>query len=239
MKKEPKEGKRDIKTYASYGLLTLIFFIDCFISLGIFGGIPYVIGLVLLMSLVPPKEMMRLGFVCGTVALLGYFSPSGEVVDNMGGLMTRFMAIFTVIAIAILTRRQSEVAVKFEDEKKLLNSVIDKRTNGLKQVVDQFDEVKIRLSEAEQLGHFGFWEYHPSTKQMVWSNGMFGIYGYPITPQAPSMQEFLNLTHVDDLEILQTSIETALTDRKPSLLSIGLLYLTGHRGGFISKAGLY
>ena len=70
----------------------------------------------------------------------------------MGGLMTRFMAIFTVIAIAILARREADVADKHDEEKKLLNSVVEKRTNGLKQVVDQFDEVKIRLSEAEQLG---------------------------------------------------------------------------------------
>ena len=214
MNKEPKEGK--LKVYASYGLLTLIFFVDCFLSLSFFGGIPYVIGLVLVMWLLPPQEMMRFGFVCGVVALLGFFSPPAEIQDNMGGLMTRFMAIFTVIAIAILTRREADVATKQEEEKKLLNSVIEKRTNGLKQVVDQFDEVKIRLSEAEQLGHFGFWEFYPSSQQMIWSNGMFGIYGYPVSPQAPSFQEFLNLTHVDDLQILQNSIDITLTEKKPS-----------------------
>ena len=214
MNKEPNEGK--LKTYASYGLLTLIFFLDCFLSLGYFGGIPYVIGLVLVMWILPPREMMRFGFVCGVVALLGFFSPPAEIEDNMGGLMTRFMAIFTVIAIAILTRREADVAEKQEEEKKVLNSVIEKRTSGLKQVVDQFDEVKIRLSEAEQLGHFGFWEFYPSTQQMIWSNGMFSVHGYPVSPQAPSFQEFLNLTHVDDLRILQDSIEMTLAEKKPS-----------------------
>lgn len=214
MNKEPNEGK--LKTYASYGLLTLIFFLDCFLSLGYFGGIPYVIGLVLVMWILPPREMMRFGFVCGVVALLGFFSPPTEIEDNMGGLMTRFMAIFTVTAIAILTRREADVAEKQEEEKKVLNSVIEKRTSGLKQVVDQFDEVKIRLSEAEQLGHFGFWEFYPSTQQMIWSNGMFSVHGYPVSPQAPSFQEFLNLTHVDDLRILQESIEMTLAEKKPS-----------------------
>ena len=214
MNKEPNEGK--LKTYASYGLLTLIFFLDCFLSLGYFGGIPYVIGLVLVMWILPPREMMRFGFVCGVVALLGFFSPPAEIEDNMGGLMTRFMAIFTVIAIAILARREADVAEKQEEEKKVLNSVIEKRTSGLKQVVDQFDEVKIRLSEAEQLGHFGFWEFYPANQQMIWSNGMFSVHGYPVSPQAPSFQEFLNLTHVDDLRILQESIEMTLSEKKPS-----------------------
>ena len=74
MNKEPKEGK--MKTYISYGLLTLIFFIDCFLSLGYFGGIPYVIGLVLVMWLLPPQEMMRFGFVCGVVCSSWLFLPS-------------------------------------------------------------------------------------------------------------------------------------------------------------------
>ena len=225
MNKEPKEGRS--KTYISYGLLTLIFFIDCFFSLGFFGGIPYVIGLVLVMWLLPPQEMMRFGFVCGVVALLGFFSPPAEIQDNMGGLMTRFMAIFTVIAIAILARREADVADKHEEEKNLLNSVIDKRTDGLKQVVDQFDEVKIRLSEAEQLGPFGFWEFYPRNQQMIWSNGMFNIYGYPISPQAPSYQEFLNLTHVDDIRLFQETIESTISEKKPTAVEYRIIMPDG------------
>ena len=212
MNETPNEGK--LKVYASYGLLMVIFFVDCFLSFSIFGGIPYVIGLVLVMWLLPSKEMMRFGIACGLVALLGYFSPSSELSDNMGGLMTRFMAIFTVITIALLTRRESDLALQFKEQEKLLNSVIEKRTSGLKQVVEQFDEAKIRLAEAEQLGHFGFWEFHPGSRNMVWSNGVFNIYGYPITPQAPSIQDFLNQTHIDDVNNLQDSIESTLTEKK-------------------------
>ena len=51
---------------------------------------------------------------------------------------------------------------------------------------------------------------------MIWSNGMFNIYGYPVSPQAPSFQEFLNLTHVDDLQSLQESIDITLVEKKPT-----------------------
>ena len=161
MNKEPKEGKT--KVYASYGLLTLIFFIDCFLSLSFFGGIPYVIGLVLVMWLLPPQEMMRFGFVCGVVALLGYFSPPAEIQDNMGGLVTRFMAIFTVIAIAILARREAEVATQQEEEKKLLNSVIEKRTMGSSRLWISLTKLKSVYLKQSNWGtlDFGSFIHHP------------------------------------------------------------------------------
>ena len=221
MKKAPKAKEGQLKIYGSYGLLALIFTADCFLSLNIFGGIPYVIGLVLGLWFLKPQDVLRFGIICGLAALVGYFLPLSEVEDNMGGLMNRFMAIFIVGAIALLIRRHTEVEVKYREEQKYLNSVIEKRTNGLKQVVDQFDETKLRLTEAEELGHFGFWELHAASRQMVWSNGVFNIYGFPITPQAPSIQEFLDQTHVDDQQVHQQSIEQALKDKRSTTVEYG------------------
>jgi PAS domain S-box-containing protein len=81
-------------------------------------------------------------------------------------------------------------------------------------MVDQIDEVKIRLTEAEELGRFGFWEYHPGTQEMIWSMGVFAIYGYPLMPKAPSMHEFLERCHTDDIQRLQQSIQFGLAEQK-------------------------
>ena len=234
MNQAPKEGK--LEKYVSYALLAIIFVVDCFVSLSFFGGIIYVIGLVLALWFLQPKDVLRVGIFCGIAALVGFFMPLSEVVDNMSGLANRFLAIFVVGAIAILIRRQTDVEEKFVHEQNYLNSVIEKRTTGLKQVVEQFDETKIRLTESEELGNFGFWELHASSKQMTWSDGVFAIYGYPIMPQAPSIQEFLDQTHIDDAQILSDAIEQTLRGRQPSTAEYRITMADGtfkwiyHRG---------
>ncbi len=223
MKTPQKESKFSL--YLSYSILVVIFIVDCVVPFGIFGGVPYVIGLVLLMSLLKPKDVMWFSATCGGLAVLAFLF--GENHADMSGLMTRFMAVFTMVAIAMLIKRHTEDEASHYEQQRHLNSVVEKRTEGLKQVVDQLDEVKIRLAESEELGHFGFWEFHPSTQQMVWSNGVFAIFGFPISPQAPSMQEFLDQCHTEDMQTLQRSIQYGLVEKKQYTVEYRLIMPDG------------
>lgn len=212
--KTPHEDR--LKSILSYALLAAIFMIDILWSLGVFGGMPYVIGMVIALWFLKPGEVLRFGIVCGVLVLVGFFSPPSEITATAdgGGLMNRFIAIFTVVAIALLIRRQTDSKDQYEEETRHLNTVIDKRTQGLKQVADRFDETKQRLAESEELGHFGFWEYDPLNRTMNWSHGVFAIYGLPVMAQAPGWEEFLDRTHLDDIDILKQSVQYSLNERK-------------------------
>ena len=219
----PKEGQFSL--LMSYSILALIFIFDLFVPLGIFGGVPYVIGMIVVMWLLKPHEILTFGVFCGILALGGFFSE--DIASGMEGLINRFMAIFTIVAIAWLIRQHTSLEDEFKEKQKHLSSVIDKRTVGLKQIVDQLDEYKIRLAESEELGHFGFWEFSPATQQMTWSNGVFSIYDFPVSPQAPSMQEFLDQCHVEDLETLQRSIQYGLNEKKSYVVEYRLVMPDG------------
>ena len=208
----PKKKQVNFSLYLSYGVLGLLFIVDCFVPFGIFGGIPYVIGLIVLMWILKPNDVLWFSITCGALTILAFLL--GEDHSDMSGLMNRFMAIFTMAAIAMLIKRHNESEASMKEQQRHLNSVVDKRTEGLKQVVDQLEEMKIRIAESEELGHFGFWEFYPANQRMVWSNGVFAIYGFPITPQAPSMQEFLDQCHTDDAQTLQRSIQYGLSEKK-------------------------
>ena len=219
----PKKGQFSL--FMSYGILAFIFFVDLSIPLGIFGGVPYVIGMIVIMWLLKPHEILTFGVFCGILALGGYFSE--DIAVGMEGLMNRFMAVFTIVAIALLVRRHTSLEGGYKEQHSHLTSVIDKRTEGLKQVVERLDEYKIRLGEAEELGYFGFWEYSPETQQMNWSNGVFSIYGYPVSPQPPSMHEFLDQCHVDDLEMLQRSMQYGIAEKQSYVVEYRLVLPDG------------
>lgn len=220
------QNKSTFSLYLSYSILGVIFLVDCFVHFGDFGGIPYVIGLIILMWLLKPHEVLWFSATCGVLTVVAFLL--GEDVEKLSGLMNRFMAIFTMVAIAMLIKRHTDESAGFEEQQRHLNSVVDKRTEGLKQVVDQLDELKIRLAESEELGHFGFWEYYPKTQNMIWSNGVFAIYGFPITPQAPSLHEFLEQCHTEDAQTLQRSIQYGLAEKKPYTVEYRLIMPDGN-----------
>ncbi|MEM8488524.1 MAG: PAS domain S-box protein [Bacteroidota bacterium] len=224
MKTPQTENKFSL--YLSYAVLGVIFIVDCLVPFGIFGGVPYVIGLIVLMWVLKPSDVIWFSASCGIATVLAFFL--GEDYTVLGGLMNRLMAIFTMVAMAMLIKRQDDITDQQAEQQKHLNSVVEKRTEGLKQVVDQLEEMKIRLAESEELGHFGFWEFYPSNQQMIWSNGVFAIYGFPITPQAPSMQEFLDQCHTEDAQTLQRSIQYGLTEKKPYTVEYRLIMPDGN-----------
>ncbi len=223
MKTPQTESKFSL--YLSYAVLGVIFIVDCLVPFGIFGGVPYVIGLIVLMWVLKPSDVIWFSASCGIATVLAFFL--GEDYTVLGGLMNRLMAIFTMVAMAMLIKRQDDITDQQAEQQKHLNSVVEKRTEGLKQVVDQLEEMKIRLTESEGLGHFGFWEFYPSNQRMVWSNGVFSIYGFPITPQAPSMQEFLDQCHTEDAQTLQRSIQYGLTEKKQYTVEYRLIMPDG------------
>ena len=223
--KEIKLTEDQLSLAKGYGVLAFIFLFDLFVPLGIFGGVPYVIGMIAVMWLLKPQEILVFGVFCGILALGGFFSE--DISAGMEGLMNRFMAIFTIVAIAWLIRKHTDTEEEYKERQQHLASVIDKRTSGLKQIVDQAEEYKLRLGEAEELGQFGFWEYSPAVQRMSWSDGVYSIYGAEPSQQSPSLQDFIDQCHVEDLEVLERSIQYGLTERKSYVVEYRLVMPDG------------
>ncbi|MDZ4698852.1 MAG: PAS domain S-box protein [Rhodothermales bacterium] len=200
------------------GFIVLVIFVaELLLPLGDAGGWLYIIGMVIILWMIKPDQVRPFGIACSVAAMLGFFFTADFTADSSEGyfgLVNRLMSVFAIGAVTLLTHRQAELEVEMRRQQVHLTSVVEKRTEGLKQMVDQIDEVKIRLTEAEELGRFGFWEYHPGTQEMIWSMGVFAIYGYPIMPKAPSMHEFLERCHTDDIHRLQQSIQFGMAEQK-------------------------
>ena len=197
----------------SFLLLIVLFILDLKYPLGIAAGVPYIIVMVVSLWFLKPNQVLLFSIGCSVLALFGFFFK--ENTSELEGLTNRLMAVFSNVAIALMIRRQTDLESVFDKKEEHLNSLVEKRTEGLKQVVDQLDEAKLRLSDAEEKGAFGFWEYRPSTQHLTWSNGIYKIMGFPVTPQAPSMQDFFDRCHTDDLKNLQQSIQYGLAEQKP------------------------
>ena len=197
----------------SFLLLIVLFVLDLKYPLGIAAGVPYIIVMVVSLWFLKPNQVLLFSIGCSVLALFGFFFK--ENTAELEGLTNRLMAVFSNVAIALMIRRQTDLESIFEKKEEHLNSLVEKRTDGLKQIVDQLDEARLRLSDAEEKGAFGFWEYRPSTQHLTWSNGIYKILGFPVTPQAPSMQDFFDRCHTDDLKNLQQSIQYGLAEQKP------------------------
>jgi PAS domain S-box-containing protein len=68
------------------------------------------------------------------------------------------------------------------------------------------------LNEAEQLLHFGTWQYIIASQEFIWSNGLYAMFGYAPNELELNVDTILNIIHPDDrasaLALFQTTIES-------------------------------
>ncbi len=76
-----------------------------------------------------------------------------------------------------------------------------------------FDEVvanEALLNEAARLAHFGSWELDPVNNKMRWSDEKYRILGYKPGEIQPSLENFLNSIHPDDLLFVKQIVDDAI-----------------------------
>src|SRR3990172_5210345 len=100
-----------------FGLAGIIFLLDIKLPLGIAGGVPYV--LVVLLSWSYPKSFtFKIAWLCSFLTIIGLFlSPPGSELWIV--LINRSLALFVIWATAIITHqyKRSEVALEKKKEK--------------------------------------------------------------------------------------------------------------------------
>ncbi|HXX94791.1 MAG TPA: PAS domain S-box protein, partial [Planctomycetota bacterium] len=66
------------------------------------------------------------------------------------------------------------------------------------------------LSEAQEMGHFGSWEWEIATDRVVWSEELFRIFGLEAGVFTPSYTTYLDRVHPDDRSSVAQTVEKAV-----------------------------
>lgn len=92
-----------------------------------------------------------------------------------------------------------------------------------------------RMSEAEQIAHFGAWRWDVGTGQVRWSDELHRIYGLEPGQFAGTLEAFLAHLHPDDHERVWTCIEQALRDLEPFAFEERILRADGAERVLLSQ----
>ncbi len=70
-------------------------------------------------------------------------------------------------------------------------------------------------NEAEQLSHFGTWEFNLVTQAMVWSDGIYRILGYEPDEFELNFDKVMSLIHPDDRQASLEQIQATIASGQP------------------------
>jgi PAS domain S-box-containing protein len=99
----------------------------------------------------------------------------------------------------------------------LQNSVIATlyESSKLKNAQDRLDNSNERLRVAKEAAQIGVWEFNVATRQLIWDNQMFLLYGLDPSTFSGTPSEWKDSIHPEDkakgLEIIRTAIEKNIT----------------------------
>jgi two-component sensor histidine kinase len=122
----------------------VVFLIDISLPLGIAGGVPYVLVVLIALSIHARNAILYVAVLCSVLTVLGYFtSPIGG--EPLKVLANRSLALFAIWSVALLglSRRRAEDAVRKVNEH--LEERVENRTRKL------IDEVAVRRRAEEAL----------------------------------------------------------------------------------------
>jgi len=80
----------------------------------------------------------------------------------------------------------------------------------------RLEETQKELNQAQKLARVGSWIYKPTTKELIWSDEMFQIWGFDPEKGTPSYDpDMINRIHPEDLELYDKSFSQAINPGTP------------------------
>lgn len=73
-------------------------------------------------------------------------------------------------------------------------------------------ESEKRLLHVQEIGGLGFWDFNLITNELYWSDETFRIYGFKPQEFVPTYEIFRSIVHPDDLDYVQSRVDSALQD---------------------------
>ncbi|MGK6351772.1 PAS domain S-box protein [Parapedobacter sp. DT-150] len=98
----------------------------------------------------------------------------------------------------------------------LLQMMLENRQNA-----DLAQETTAMMSQAQELAHFGYWQWNFETSKGSWSDELYAIYGLKKTDSNPTFERYLSQVHQDDQalvtdllnQVRQTGKDTVFEER--------------------------
>ncbi len=83
------------------------------------------------------------------------------------------------------------------------------------QLIASLQKTEARFAEPQRVAHAGCWEFDIATGEIYWSEEIFRICGLAPAQGAPTYQEYLQIAHPEDREVMQRATELAITGGVP------------------------
>ncbi len=77
-------------------------------------------------------------------------------------------------------------------------------------IIKKLRQNKDSLDKAQEIAHLGNWDYNILTKELIWSDEIYRIFGIDPMEFGGAYEDFLNLVHPDDLEYVKSSMDKAM-----------------------------
>lgn len=74
---------------------------------------------------------------------------------------------------------------------------------------------EVLLRESQAAAHIGSWEWDVQRDRITWSDEMYRLFGLEPRSMEITLQEFLQRTHPDDRELVESVLREAMTELKP------------------------
>ena len=110
-----------------------------------------------------------------------------------------------------------------EDEVNLLSELADDLSQGItilrnrddrQKAEDELKKMESLLSEGQKIAHLGIFEYIADTKETLWSEEEYRIYGLDSSKPSPQYNVMLEKSiHPDDADLLDKTFKTAIKNR--------------------------
>ena len=118
--------------------------------------------------------------------------------------------VFVAIVVDITKQRNNEA--KILEYSQGLERKVKERTSEL-------EKSQLKLTEAQSIAKMGHWDFFPSEDKVVFSKGMYQIYGLPLDSE-PSIDLVNSLIHQEDIAMVNEEINRAIQNKK----SISILH---------------
>lgn len=142
-----------------------IYLIDLAVPLGVAGGVPYVLSIIVSFWIPKQKSTIITGVFVSILVVTGYiYSPPGEELQWIV-LTNRFLALFAIWTTVFFVLK-------------------------LKTTINKLNQSRWRLKSAEKVAHVGHFEIDPVSGNQQWSDEMFRITGFDPEEGAPSLNNF-------------------------------------------------
>jgi PAS domain S-box-containing protein len=86
---------------------------------------------------------------------------------------------------------------------------------------------QLRLAEAQQVAQVGSWELDLVTREPVWSDELFRLFGFAPGEIEPTYEQFLACVHPDDRKAADQFTENVLATKKPASMDVRVVHPDG------------